>query len=75
MENAFGWSYTRPIASILGRLKEWFGGAAHGAELAAEGGEPVATGTGASVGEQLEGERSTNSQVAGASGEPWPGNE
>jgi hypothetical protein len=71
----FGWSYTRLIASILGRLKELFGSAARDAEVEAEGGEPVSTGTGASVGEQPERERSTNAQVAGASDEPWPGNE
>jgi hypothetical protein len=52
-----------------------FGSAARDAEVAAEGGEPVSTGTGASVGEQPERERSTNAQVAGASDEPWPGNE
>jgi hypothetical protein len=57
------------------RLKQWLGGAAQDAERAAEGGEPVATGTGASIGEQPERERSTNAQVAGASDEPWPGNE
>ena len=68
-------SYTRRIASILGKLKQWFGGPAKDAELAADGGEPVATGMGASVEEQPEGERSTNAQVAGASDEPWPGNE
>jgi hypothetical protein len=56
-------------------LKRWLGGAAQDAERAAEGGEPVATGTGASIGEQEERERSTNAQVAGASDEPWPGNE
>ena len=43
--------------------------------VAADGGEPAATGTGASVGEQPEREESTNAQVAGASDEPWPGNE
>jgi hypothetical protein len=63
------------IASILGRLKEWLGGAARDAEIDAEGGEPVATGMGGSVGEQPERETSTNAQVAGASDEPWPGNE
>jgi hypothetical protein len=68
-------SYNRRIAGILVRLKEWFGSAAHDAELAAEGGEPVATGMGASVGEDAESERSTNAQVGGASDEPWPGNE
>jgi hypothetical protein len=68
-------SYTRRIAGILERLKQWLGGATHDAELAAEGGEPVATGTGASIGEQPERETSTNAQVAGASDEPWPGNE
>jgi hypothetical protein len=69
------WPYTRRIAGILERLKHWLGGAAHDAELAAEGGEPVATGTGGSIGEQPERETSTNAQVAGASDEPWPGNE
>jgi hypothetical protein len=56
-------------------VKQWLGGATHDAELVAEGGEPVATGTGASIGEQPERETSTNAQVAGASDEPWPGNE
>lgn len=68
-------SYTRRITSILGKLKQWFGGPARDVELEADGGEPVATGMGASVEEQPEGERSTNAQVAGASDEPWPGNE
>jgi hypothetical protein len=49
-------------------VKQWFGGAARGAELEAEGGEPVAT---PSV--ESERETSTNAQVAGASDEPWPG--
>jgi hypothetical protein len=71
----FGCSYTRLIASIVGRLKKWLGIAADDAERAAAGGEPVATGAGASVGEQPEREESTNAQVAGASDEPWPGNE
>jgi hypothetical protein len=75
IDHAFGWSYTRLIVGILGRLKEWFGSPAHEAELSADGGEPVATGMGASIGEQPESERSTNAQVAGASDEPWPGNE
>lgn len=70
-----GCSYTRLIAGILGRLREWFGRPAHDVELSAGGGEPVATGMGASVGEQPESERSTNAQTAGASDEPWPGNE
>ena len=55
-------------------MKQWFGRAAHDAEIEAEGGEPVATGSGASVDEPDQ-ERSTNAQVAGASDEPWPGNE
>ena len=59
-------SYTRAITGILGKLKQWFGGVARDVEVTAEGGEPV---------ERGEQETSTNAQVAGASGEPWPENE
>ena len=52
-----------------------FGSAAHDAGVEAEGGEPVATGTGATIGDQPERETSTNAQVAGASDEPYPGND
>jgi hypothetical protein len=51
-------------------LRRWFGRAALDAEEVAEGGEPAAT-------ESVEQERetSTNAQTAGASDEPWPGND
>jgi hypothetical protein len=51
-------------------VKQWLGRTAHGAEVEAEGGEPVAT-----VSAESDRETSTNAQVAGASDEPWPGND
>jgi len=68
-------SYTRRITGIVDRLKQWLGAGAQDAELAAKGGEPVATGRGANIGDQPERETSTNAQMAGASDEPWPGDE
>ena len=57
------------------RIKRWFGRAADSVEETAEGGEPAATPPpGADPGDS-ERETSTNAQMEGASGEPWPGNE
>jgi hypothetical protein len=49
--------------SILDTIKSWF----RGAEDVAEGAEPP--------GPSDDRETSTNAQVEGAAGEPWPGND
>lgn len=58
-------SYTRLIG-LLDGIKRLLSGA----ESEAEGEEPVATPQG-----DDERETSTNAQVGGASGQPWPGND
>jgi hypothetical protein len=55
---------------LLDRIKHLFTGAKADAEAVAEGEGPVATPKG-----EDEREASTNAQVAGASDEPWPGND
>ena len=52
---------------MLGAIRRWLRRKTEEAEEAAEGGIPVATSDG------VESETSTNAQVEGASGEPWPG--
>jgi hypothetical protein len=55
---------------FLDRIKAWFRGAADAVEEEADGEEPVATPGGAD-----DVETSTNAQVEGAAGEPYPGND
>lgn len=52
--------------SLLDKVKGWF----RAAERERDGGTAVATPPGGS-----ERETSTNAQVEGAAGEPWPGND
>jgi hypothetical protein len=65
---------TREVAmtGILDTIKDWFRSGERDAKAAADGLEPVsvpAAGTGDDV------ETSTNAQVEGAAGQPWPENE
>jgi hypothetical protein len=65
---------TREVAmtGILDTIKDWFHSGERDAKAAADGLEPVsvpAAGTGDDV------ETSTNAQVEGAAGQPWPENE
>jgi hypothetical protein len=66
---AKGPTYTRTIG-LLDGIKRVFTGAKADAEDVVEGGVPVATPQG-----EDERETSTNAQTAGASDEPWPGND
>jgi hypothetical protein len=54
------------VNGVLDKLKSWF----RTAEREREGETPVATPPGGP-----ERETSTNAQVEGAAGEPWPGND
>ena len=56
------------MSGALDRIKQWFRRAERSVENAAEGAEPVATGAHGGN----DGETSTNAQVEGASGEPYP---
>jgi len=55
---------------VLETIRKWFGRAEQEVED-----EPVATPAHGGLGDEGERETSTNAQMEGASGEPWPGNE
>jgi hypothetical protein len=63
-------TYT-PTIGFLDGIKSLFTGAKADAEAIAEGEVPAATPPGG----EDERETSTNAQMAGASDEPWPGND
>jgi hypothetical protein len=67
-ENAERATYTRTIR-LLDEIKRLLTGAKADADAVAEGEVPAATQPGE------ERETSTNAQTAGASDEPWPGND
>jgi hypothetical protein len=56
--------------SVLDRIKQWFRSAENTVERDADAGEPATTAA-AGTGDD-DRETSTNAQVEGASGEPWP---
>ena len=58
---------------MIDTIRKWFGRTEQEAESEAKGAEPVATPPPGRLGDE-ERETSTNAQVAGASDEPWPGN-
>jgi len=62
-------TYTRAI-SLLDEIKRLLTGAKADADAVADGEVPAATPQG-----EDERETSTNAQMAGASDEPWPGND
>lgn len=62
------------IAGTLEKIKQWLRGSKVVTEEDAEGGRPVATQP-AAASDRPERETSTNAQTAGASDEPWPGND
>jgi hypothetical protein len=59
---------------MIEKMKQWFRRAEVRVEEEAEGGRPVATPP-AGRSDDRERETSTNAQTAGASDEPWPGND
>jgi hypothetical protein len=69
-KNAKGAIYT-PAIGLLDGIKSLLAGAKADAEAVAEGEVPAAT----PPGDGDERETSTNAQMAGASDEPWPGND
>ncbi len=59
----------------LSRIKQWLRRTVGSVEADARGQEPVATPPpGSDATGDAERETSTNAQVEGAAGEPWPGN-
>jgi hypothetical protein len=62
------------MAGVVEKIKQWLGRSEALAEDEAKGGVPVAT-PGAGRSDDPERETSTNAQTAGASDEPWPGND
>ena len=58
------------VTGVLDTIRKCFGRAEQEIED-----EPVATPAHAGLGDEGERETSTNAQMEGASGEPWPGNE
>jgi len=58
------------VTGVLDTIRKWFGRAEQEIED-----EPAATPAHAGLGDEGERETSTNAQMEGASGEPWPGNE
>jgi hypothetical protein len=62
------------MASALDKIKQWFRREEATVEEEVEGREPVATPPEGPGGDP-DRETSTNAQTAGASGQPWPGNE
>jgi hypothetical protein len=63
-----------PVTQGLERIKGWFRRAEQAVEDAAESGAAVATPP-PGVGGESDRETSTNAQVEGAVGQPWPGND
>ena len=62
------------MAGRIEKVKQWFHRSEVIAEEEAEGGLPVATPP-EGLSDDPERETSTNAQTAGASDEPWPGND
>jgi hypothetical protein len=60
------------MAGIIDTVKGWFSRSGSIVKEEAEGGEPVATPLAGLTDDERE--TSTNAQTAGASDEPWPGN-
>jgi hypothetical protein len=62
------------MAGMIEKIKQWFHRSEVIAEEDADGGRSVAT-PAAGLSDDPERETSTNAQTAGASDEPWPGND
>jgi hypothetical protein len=62
------------MAGMIEKIRDWFRRSEVIAQEEAEGGRPVATPPGGVRGDP-ERETSTNAQTAGASDEPWSGND
>ena len=60
------------MGSTLERIKGWFSRTADSVKEEADGGEPVTTAPGGADDDR---EVSTNAQVEGAAGEPYPGSD